>query len=683
MSTNLLEKTRGDKQLTSSVLESPAWPAPVSGPPTTDPWQTTVSDLFRAVVYQHPDAVAVSDVHGSLTYAGLWNLAAAFRDELVARGVVPGDRVGIAAARSIPTVAAILGVVLAGGCYVPIDIDNIPAAILTQLAEHSELRGWIADRNARHSAVASLWGALPVIALEEVSAPAGNSLASVPAAAIGPETPLYVMFTSGSTGLPKGVLVPHRAVVRLVVGQDFIEFGPRHTFLLHSPLTFDASTLEFWGPLLHGGRLAVAPAHRLSIHEYAKILVQQRVTTLWLTAAVFHLAAEHAPDTFAPLDQLLFGGDVIAPRSVERVRALYPGLRMVNGYGPTENTTFTCCYVVPGDYRPQGSLPIGVPIAHTTTYVLDAARRPVAAGQEGELATGGAGVALGYLNRPEATAERFLPDPCSQESGALLYLTGDRVRQLPDGAIEFLGRADNQVKIAGQRVELDAVESAIAASPLVAEAAVIVLAPAGVEKQLAAGVSLLHPAENAEFTLRLWLGERLSRAAIPQHWVFLDKLPINANGKLDRAALRAECEKRLRPDATPALRPEANSRELASVAQITEHLQQMWGGLLHRASVGSEENFFDLGGTSLLLIEMHSRLKIGFASVPSMVDMFAFPTPRALAERLYVGGEVSRAPSAAEARGQRQRSAMLSRRRVPVAPRNVLPAAAPQKDGCR
>ncbi len=608
---------------------------------------------------------------GSMTYAQLWNFAAAFRVRLAAQGIGLGDKVGVAASRSMATVAAMIGIVLAGGCYVPIDIEGLPAAILGQLAESSDLRCWIADRNARESAHPSLWGACPVLSLEDVSCPVGLEPVSIPVASVDPESPLYIMFTSGSTGLPKGVVVPHRAVARLVMGQDFIEFGPEHTFLLHSPLTFDASTLELWGPLLHGGRLAVAPPHRLGIDEYANVIVQQRVTTLWLTAAMFHLTAEHTPEMFAPLTQLVFGGDVIAPRSVERIRRLYPALRMVNGYGPTENTTFTCCYVVPPDYRAEGTLPIGSPISHTTIYVLDPNHQPVPAGEEGELAAGGAGVALGYLGRPEATAKSFLPDPFSGRPNARMYLTGDRVRQRQDGIIEFLGRVDNQVKIAGQRVELDAVESAIAASPLVSNAAVIVLAPPTGEKQLVACVSLSPSVENAEIQLRLWLSDRLSRAAIPQHWLFLENLPMNANGKLDRRALRSQCEKHFlsAPDGNsrPATPPSGReAAELSDLPRITEFLQQLWADLLHRESVGTEENFFDLGGSSLLLIEMHSRLKTRFASVPSLVDMFAFPTPRALAERLFSGKDVSRVSQEAEQRGQRQRRAMLARRAVPA-----------------
>ena len=488
-----------------------------------NPWNRTVLELFSECVHRAPNSIALDDTQQTMTYAELWNFAGAFRARLVAQGVKPGDLVGVAAGRSVATVAAILGIVMAGGCYVPVEIKEFSASILGQIRESSGLRTWIADAKTRQTADPTLWEGCSVLPVEEVARPAGTGPVEIPTVAmIHGESPLYVMFTSGSTGLPKGVVVPHRAVVRLVTGQNFIEFDSTHTFLLHSPLSFDASTLEFWGSLLHGSRLVLAPGRSMGLDDYTQIILQQGVTTLWLTAAMFHLAAEHTPEMFAPLSQLLFGGDVISPRHVERMRNLYPTLRMVNGYGPTENTTFTCCYQVPRNYRAEGTLPIGSPIAHTTVHILDAEHKALFPGQPGELAAGGAGVALGYLGLPEATAERFIPDTFSGQPGAMLYLTGDRALERPDGTIEFLGRIDRQVKIAGHRVELAAVENALSASSLVADAAVVVVTVPSGEKQLVACVALASPAQNAEAALREWLQVRLSRTSTPQHWIFLD-----------------------------------------------------------------------------------------------------------------------------------------------------------------
>ncbi len=650
--------------------------------PVADPWSTTVLDRFYDTVRANPDAVAVfepSTASGSpcfLTYSELWNYAAAFRAQLSAQGLAPGEMVGVVAKRSIATIAAMVGVVMAGGCYVPVELEELPAADLHQLTRQTDLRHWVVDADAQLSDSLARKGG-SVLSLRDVPRPASGNLAEIPAVAIDANSPLYVMFTSGSTGLPKGVVVPHRAVARLVTGQNFIEFGQQHTFLLHSPLSFDASTLELWASLLHGSRLVVAPARSLSLNDYSNLILDHGVTTLWLTAAMFHLAAEHTPEMFAPLSQLIFGGDVISPRHVERVRELYPALHMTNGYGPTENTTFTCCYIVPKDYRADGNLPIGSPLAYTTVHILDPNRQPVAIGQHGELAAGGAGVALGYLDRPDATAARFIPDPDAPGSDARLYLTGDRVWQRQDGTIEFLGRLDDQIKIAGHRIELGAIESAISSSPLVAEAAIVVLTPSSAEKRLVACVSLSSATEDAEARLREWLLKRVARYAVPQHWIFLSGLPINAHGKLDRNALRSNCESLLMPVlegrqmvvADPKF-PEAGSEELDRT-QLVVHVQRLWENLLRRANVDEEENFFDLGGTSLLLIEMHARLAGQFRSVPSLVEMFSFPTPRSLADRLYSGQNLRSELTPAEQRGRRQRAAMLKQRATPLASRTA------------
>jgi amino acid adenylation domain-containing protein len=646
-----------------------------------EPAESTVLQLFRDAMLRSRDSVAILDGKTSLSYTKLWNLAATIRARLAAQGVVPGDLVGIASPRSIHTVAAILGVIMAGGCYVPVDFEGLPEQVIEQLVIRNGIHHWIADREALKSHKSKTFLGHSALQLDDISCPEDQAPIDIPAVPINAESPLYVMFTSGSTGLPKGVVVPHRAVVRLVTGQNFLQFGPEHTFLLHSPLSFDASTLELWGGLLHGGRVAIAPCGRLGLAEYTELVAGLNVTTLWLTAAIFHLAAEHAPEMFLPLRQLIFGGDVIAPRPVERLRTLYPALHMVNGYGPTENTTFTCCFVVPANYRAEGSLPIGFPIAHTTVQILDENLKAVDAGEPGELVTGGAGVALGYLGDEGATAERFIAD---SSEGATQYRTGDRVRLRQDGAIEFLGRMDAQVKIAGNRVEVGAVEQAILSSPLVADAAVVVLHAAEREKQLVACVSVTGAAEKAEAQLRLWLGERLSRASVPQQWIFLDRLPMNANGKLDRTALRVRCEALFIAQTATVAAPKQGGGTLDRTA-IEVYLQQLWMSLLNRASVGLDENFFDLGGTSLLLIEMHARLKAQFARTPSVVEIFSLPTPRALAERLDAAGELPRVSNAAEDRGQRQRAAMLARRPAANAARiaNVDVAVAAGKEGSR
>ena len=298
--------------------------------------------------------------------------------------------------------------------------------------------------------------------------PAGKSL---PASS--PSSPAYVMYTSGSTGRPKGVVVPHIAVVRLVMGQTYAAFGPHLRTLLLAPTAFDASTFELWAPLLHGGTCVVFPDQLPDFSPLAKVLREGRVNCLWLTAGLFNQVIDHAPDMLSTVDQIITGGDVLSMPHVRRATELLPNARLTNGYGPTESTTFACSH----DIRPEDlgrvSVPIGRPLAHTTCLLVDELLQPVAEGMAGELLIGGLGLALGYLNQPELSAEKFIFVGGVGSAGERFYRTGDRCRWLPGGELEFLGRFDNQVKIRGHRIELGEVESVLAGHPAVKSCAVI------------------------------------------------------------------------------------------------------------------------------------------------------------------------------------------------------------------
>jgi aspartate racemase len=303
-----------------------------------------------------------------------------------------------------------------------------------------------------------------------------NTDEALPETVVAADQLAYVMYTSGSTGTPKGVAVTHGGVVRLVTEPNYVRLDQEQTLLQLAPLTFDASTLEVWGALLNGGRLVVMPASAPTLDEISAVLVTERVTTLWLTAGLFHLMVDEQLEELSQVEQLLAGGDVLSVHHVEKYLAAMDGSerRLINGYGPTENTTFTCCHVMDGQTRLNGSVPIGRPITNTQVYVLNAEMQVVPVGVVGELYIGGAGLARGYFNQPELSAESFVPHPHSTAAGERLYRTGDMVRWHESGELEFIGRVDGQVKIRGFRIELGEIEAVLAAHAGVREAVVLV-----------------------------------------------------------------------------------------------------------------------------------------------------------------------------------------------------------------
>jgi amino acid adenylation domain-containing protein len=424
-----------------------------------------VAALFMEQARLRPDAVAVVSEEGELTYGDLDRLSSRLARRLAAQGVGPEVRVALLGQRSPALIVGLLGILKAGGAYVPLD-PSYPA----------ERLAWMLGDSGAHVLLGQpeLLAEIP----EGVRVPAIVELETDPGEADGPEPrgPLpgglaYIMYTSGSTGRPKGVGVTHPNIVRLVKESGFADLGADQIFLQLAPVSFDASTLEIWAPLLNGGRVAIFPPRRPSLAELGEAIQRYGVTSMWLTAGLCHQMVEDRLDALRPLRQLLAGGDVLSPPHVRRALAALPGLTLINGYGPTEATTFTCCFPMTDPEQAGVTVPIGRPIGNARVYVLDASLRPVPAGVWGELFVGGDGLSRGYLGRPDLTAERFIPDPFS-EAGARLYRTGDVVRFRPDGRIEFLGRRDGQVKLRGFRIELGEIESALARHPAVRDAAV-------------------------------------------------------------------------------------------------------------------------------------------------------------------------------------------------------------------
>ena len=573
--------------------------------------QTSLPDLFAQRAAAAPEAVAVAFGDVALTYGELDRRANRLAQHLRSLGAGPGELVALSLPRSADLLPAILGILKSGAGYLPLD-PSYPAERLAFLLADSGARLTV-DRDFldRH------WEAI-------AAAPA-----TPPAVSVGPGDIAYVMYTSGSTGQPKGVAATHRNVVRLVHGSGFARFGPEETFLQLAPVSFDASTLEIWGALLHGGRLAVFPPEIPTPASLAAAVARHGVTSLWLTAGLFHQVAEGDLSGLRSLRQLVAGGDVLSPAHVARTLDRLPGLTLINGYGPTEGTTFTCCHPMTAS-APAGPVPIGRPIGNARVYVVDAGLSPVPAGVPGELLIGGDGLAIGYLHRPGLTAERFIPDSFGA-AGERLYRTGDLVRWRPRGTLEFLGRIDQQVKIRGFRVEPGEVEAALLEQPEVAAAAVV--ADRGPqETRLLAYVVPAPGRAGIAAAAREALRRRLPEFMLPAAVMEIPALPLTANGKLDRRALPA-----------PEM-PRAEGYE-APRTPVEEILARLWAEVLGVERVGVRDDLFALGGHSLLAIRILSRVAAVFGAEVPLPALFEAPTVAGLAAQLArAAGKGSAAP---------------------------------------
>ncbi len=413
-----------------------------AGPTSTYERTATIAELFQARAAETPHAIAVSFDGETLSYTRLERWSNRLAHRLRAWGIGRGSRVAVCMDRSLEMIVALLAVTKAGAAYVPLD-PNDPPERLRQHMQTLQIRLVLTlgrHRNQVPGPVANLICVEDDLDLaREVDVPPSSHTTAL--------DPAYVMFTSGSTGAPKGVEVTHRAIARLVRDPDYVDLGPQETLLGLAPIAFDASTFEIWGALLNGGRLVLAPPGLPALGELADLIVREGVSTLWLTAGLFNRVVDDRPEPLHNLRQLLAGGEALSPDHVRRALAALPDdAVLINGYGPTEATTFTCAHRMrPGD-AVDGPIPIGRPIAGSRVYILDARGEPVPIGAAGELWIGGDGVALGYVDAPELTAEHFREDPFSSELDARMYHSGDRARWRADGTIEFLGRADRQLE---------------------------------------------------------------------------------------------------------------------------------------------------------------------------------------------------------------------------------------------
>jgi amino acid adenylation domain-containing protein len=613
-----------------------------SGARTEYPRSGTVATVFEEVAKEHPAAVALVQDEIELSYEELNKRANCLAHRLRRAGVKPETMVACCLERSIEMIVAFLAVLKAGGAYVPLD-PGYPKARLDFILEDTG-NPLILTRKSLASSVLPTDSARFLLLDDEPAAPFSSEGEHNPQQMSGPTSLAYVMYTSGSTGRPKGVMVEHRGIVRLVRGTDYCCFGAKEIFLQFAPMSFDASTFEIWGALLNGSRLVLMPPKSSSLEDLARAIRDCGVTTLWLTAGLFHLMVEERPEDLRSLRQLLAGGDVLSPRHVRIFLERAPDTSLINGYGPTENTTFTCCHIMrAGDPLPE-SIPVGKPISNTRVYLLDERMNPVSPGEIGELYAAGDGVARGYLNDPDATADKFLTDPFTREAHQRMYRTGDLARWRTDGTIEFLGRMDSQLKINGYRIEPAEVESVLQRHPQVKQACVVARADAG-GKRLAAYFVPSNSGPTSE-ELCAFAASRLPQHMVPAFFVALPSLPLSEHGKVDRATL-AKLEvapKQERPTTTGL-----------PGSQLERMLAELWQRILRVPNAGLDDNFFDLGGDSLLLVAVHSNLQKILQTEISLTDLFEFATIRKLAQHLGHAESVTASLSDAQNRAQQQR----------------------------
>jgi amino acid adenylation domain-containing protein len=566
--------------------------------------------LFEAQAAKTPSAVAVVAGEKTLTYGELNARANQLAQFLIAQGVRSGQRVATLLERSLELVIAEIAILKCGAAYVPLDW-NAPA----------ERHAFMID-DCQVGAIVTVAGSatpdnITRVHVDEDPWREFTTTAPPAVAALTSDAVAYVMYTSGSTGKPKGVVIPHRGIARLLLNNGCTQFTADDRIAFTASPAFDASTFEMWAPLLHGACLVIVPqAVLLDADALALLLRAEKVTVLQLVAGLLSAYAEPLADLFPQLRYLMTGGDVADPRALARILR-NPPQHLIQTYGPTEATTFVTAWDVTSLDEHVKRVPIGSALSNTRIYILDRARQPVPIGVVGELYIGGDGIAHGYWNRPDLTAQKFVDDPFSDEPRARMYKTGDLARRLPDGKIDFIGRNDTQVKLRGIRIELGEIEMRLAEYPGIREAIVLAREDATGEKRLVAYV-----VGNADTeALRQHSRARLPEVMVPASYVFLDALPLTANGKVDRKALPAPA------DTAPAKIYEPPQGEVEAV------IASIWAELLGIGRVGRQDNFFELGGHSLLAVTLMDRMRR--RGVPADVrTVFTSPTLAGLAANI-------------------------------------------------
>jgi amino acid adenylation domain-containing protein len=582
--------------------------------------ETCLHELFEAQVERTPDAIAVVYEDQQLSYRELNEQGNQLAHYLRKLGVGPEKTVGVLMERSLEMVIGLLGILKAGGAYVPFD-TAYPKERLAFMLDDSQVtfllgQKRLADKLPPHAArficLETDWEA--IVAESKTN----------PLHVTTPESLLYVLYTSGSTGKPKGALLPHRGIVNCIHWmQQTYQLTPSDRFLFKTSLNFDPSVWEVFWPLTVGAAVVTSrPGADQDAAYLVDCVIKHGVTGIYFVPSMLNLLLDESRLREASsLRFVICGGESLARETVERFCELSDA-ELHHSYGPTETSIAVTESICARGQR--GPVPIGRPLANTRVYVLDKHLHPVPIGVPGELYVGGHGLARGYLQRPELTAERFVPDPFSSEPGSRLYVTGDQVRYWPDGNLEFLGRTDDQVKVRGFRIELGEIVAALDQHAAVREAIVVAGHDSAGTHRLAAYILRNEAAAASHSELRSFLETKLPKYMVPSAFVFLESWPLMANGKIDRHALP-------QPE---SVRPQSEIPYLAPRTELERIIASLWQEVLQIEMVGTNDNFFDLGGHSLSMLQVHNKLRQYLNRPISMVDMFQYPTVSSMSKYL-------------------------------------------------
>ncbi|WP_122845130.1 non-ribosomal peptide synthetase, partial [Pseudomonas viridiflava] len=580
------------------------------------PREQPVHRLFEQRAARHPDRVAAEHGQRSITYGELNAQANRLAHYLIEQGIAPNDHVAIVLPRSLELLVGQLAVSKCAATFVPLDV-NAPAERQSYMLDDCQAVCVLTRSTAPINAATRR---IDLDSLDLNGQPGHD-----PELEQGSDTAAYVMYTSGSTGAPKGVRVPHRGIARLVLNNGYADFNEHDRIAFASNPAFDASTMEVWGALLNGGQLCVVDHETLvDPVRFSALLIDARISVLFITTALFNQYVQQIPQALRGLRLLLSGGERADPASYRALLSQAQGLRLFNVYGPTETTTFATTCEVRAVSEGDESVPIGRPIGNTSIYVLDAHQRLAPKGVTGELYIGGDGVALGYLNRPELSVEKFLVDPFSDEPGAMMYRTGDLGRWMEDGQLECLGRNDDQVKIRGFRIELGEIVSCLHQLPGIGETVVLAREDEPGNVRLVAYYTsheedtLLAPEQ-----MRAHLQASLPDYMVPTAFIELKTLPLTANGKLDRRALP-------KPERSALFGVSYEAPE----GEFEVALAEIWAEVLQVERVGRHDHFFDLGGHSLLAMRMVSQVRQQLGVELPLGELFALGELAAVAAAL-------------------------------------------------